>query len=81
MTPSVLILLLLAFASGGVWAGAMAWFIWVYHERRTLQIQARIFDEAARWAREDVRRKAAAPLLGDDEGWAIFDEDWREVKH
>lgn len=78
---TTLVLILVAFASGGIWAASVAWFVWIYHERRTLRIQGRMFDEAARWAREDSRRKTAAPLLGDDDGWAVFDESWKEVRH
>lgn len=54
-TPSALVLILGAFATGAVFAAATAWFVWIFHERRTLRIQARMFDEAAKWAREDAQ--------------------------
>lgn len=78
-TPNALVLILIAFAAGAVWAAAVAWFIWIWHERRALRIQSRMFDEAARWAREDAGKTAA--LLGDDDGWAIFDVNWQETRH
>lgn len=75
--------IVVAFASGAVWAGAVAWFFWIFQERRTLRIQTRMFDEAAKWARASAESSRASDEPPDSVTVTAFmpvPSGWYEVR-